>query len=294
MVKRAEIGRVVAIAAIILGLLLMTLNIGGVFVPITEHPTASQTRLHKVNLVRPSFQKSLAALNRLGNSPEQLIAEANQIVAARIVNYWPEPGESDTHTMHSFLENWVLALVQRGEAWLTDLGLRKTDIARVGRRDFRQILAKGVGLCGMAAIALVDYLQEKGTPAKILVLQHHVVAYVSLPSRNYILDPDHGVVIANVPAPPELSIPKIVAAYQKAGYGQAKVQKIARKYAAQMRLYEPARFQNRKRRLLLMANISKWGSPLALIALGGFLVRRAVAQPRGLPHRPAGIFGRAD
>jgi hypothetical protein len=267
-------------AAVTLGLILIIFNIVGLFIPIA---------VHKSNLVRRSYQESLEALNRLDNSlaPEQLAAEANLIIAARIVHYWPAPGKSDHHVMRSFLENWFLAGMQRGEAWLANKGLTEIDIARVGRRDYRPILAKGVGLCGMAAIALIDYLDSKGIQAKLLGLENHVVVYVSVHGRNYILDPDNGVMIADVPTPPGRSIAKIVAAYRDAGYSSAKVQKLERTYAApRMRLYELAGFQGGNRRLLITAEITKWIVPLALIALGGLLLRTSKTHPRR-SERPA-------
>jgi hypothetical protein len=181
--------------------------------------------------------------------------------------------------------------LQRAEAWLANKGLTEIDIARDGRRDFRQILAKGVGLCGMAAIALTDYLREKDTTAKILALGGHVVVYASVRGRNYLLDPDYGVTIADVPAPPERSLSQIVAAYRAAGYWPRKVQKLERKYAAsEMRLYDLTRFQNGKRRLLARAEFIKWLIPLGLIALGGFLARKpSEVDPSPRPHgsRPA-------
>ena len=71
----------------------------GLFAPITEHAATSQK--HKVNLVRPSYEVSLEALEHLDKSlpPEQLIAEANRIIAAGVVHYWPDPGERDPYTM---------------------------------------------------------------------------------------------------------------------------------------------------------------------------------------------------
>jgi hypothetical protein len=90
--------RRVASTAITFGSILLILNIVGLFAPITEHAAASQK--HKVNLFRPSYEVSLEALG-LDKSlpPEQLIAEANRIIAARVVHYWPDPGESDPYTM---------------------------------------------------------------------------------------------------------------------------------------------------------------------------------------------------
>jgi hypothetical protein len=288
--------RRMASVAIALGALLMLLNVAGMWAPIAEHPVALRKPVHKSGLVRLSYQETLDALDRLGNlPPERLITEANRIIAARIVHRWPDPGESDPHTMHSFLENWYLAILQRGEAWLAGLGLMDIDIARVGRREYRPILAKGVGLCGMASTALVDFLQERNIRAKILALGGHVVAYVSADGRNYILDPDYGVTIADVPAPPDRSLPKISAAYRQAGYELGSVQKLEAIYAAaRMRLYELPKFQRRYKRFLLSGAIIKWTVPLLLIGFGalGWLIARP--QPPALPQGAAATPGRAD
>ena len=47
--------------------------------------------------------------------------------------------------MHSFLENWYFATLQRIESWLAKMGVAEIEVARFNRRDFRKILAKGVG-----------------------------------------------------------------------------------------------------------------------------------------------------
>ena len=193
--------------------------------------------------------------------------------------------------MYSFLENWYLAVLQRGEAWLAKRGLAKADIVTVGRRDFRGILAKGIGICDTAAIALVDYLQERGIPAGILALGGHVVAFASAGGRNYIIDPDFGVVVRDVPSPPVRSMDKITAAYRETGRSPKKLLQLEKIYAASpMKLYELDRFQSRWRRLLIRAEIIKWLVPMVLIALGIFFLflRSSRGHPRVLPRGPAG------
>jgi hypothetical protein len=184
--------------------------------------------------------------------------------------------------MHSWIENWYMALLQRGEAWLARRGLAKIDIARVGRRDFRDILAKGVGICGMSALALADYLGEQGQPVKLLLLGGHVVAYASVDGRNYIMDPTYAVIIPNVPVPPERSMSKILAAYSKAGY-LGKLAVMERLYAnSSMKLVEVDRFQRRWRRTLIMANLVKWLVPIALLGLGSALLWRDISGVKRL------------
>lgn len=136
-------------------------------------------------------------------------------------------------------------------------------------------MAKGVGLCGMAALAVVDYLNAQGHTAKLLPLGNHVVAYASADGRHFILDPDKAVFIADVPEPPERSIPKIVEAYSEAGYKPKKLAQLQRQYEqGPMKLFPADRFQRRWRRTLMATEILKWLLPASLIALGAVLVWR--------------------
>ena len=277
------------------GVALMILNIGGFILPIAEHPVASRKHLHKTKLVRPTYQDALQTLSAIDpNLPaEQRIDAANEIIAARIVHYWPKPDKIDPQTMHSFIENWYIAGLQRGEAWLAEKGLAAINIARLGRRDFREILAKGVGLCDTAAMAIVDYLRQSGISAKILALNGHVVAYASMDGRNYIIDPDYAVLIRNVPAPPDRSMPKILAAYREAVRSPEVLLRLEEIYVASpMKLYDIDRYQSRWKRSLIGARIIKWLVPTVLFAMGILLlwdypmVIRA-NRPKGRPRRSA-------
>ncbi len=255
---------------IAVGLFLSTLNVAGLVTAIPEHPIAD-VKTHKHGLKHLSYADALEALSRIdpGLPANERLARVNEIIAARVVHYWPNPGQTDRRVMHSPLENWYMALVQRAEAWLAKSGLAKIDLARVGRRDHRDILAKGVGLCGMAALAVVDHLNEQGADAKILALGGHVVGYVSLEGRNFILDPDKAVLISDVETPPKRSVPQILAAYANAGYDSARIAKLERIYTkSAMKLLTQERFQGRWRRTLFWANILKWLIPACLLGTG--------------------------
>jgi hypothetical protein len=271
---------ILGLGALAGGLALLVLNVAGLILPIPEHPRAQHTK-HKKDLVRPSYEDTLQALSRIDrNLPnEHRLALVNRIIAARVVNYWPKPDEVDVNTMHSFLEGWYMALLQRGEAWLAAKGVVKVDLARVGRRDFREILAKGVGICGMSALAVVDYLGEQGQSAKMLALGRHVVAFASANGRNYIMDPTFAVFIPDVPAPPDKSMSKIISAYSEAGYSGRKLASLEKLYSqSSMKLLEVDRFQGRWKRTLVTARVIKWVVPALLIALGIVLLLKLMSR----------------
>lgn len=282
--------RVLGTSAVAAGLAVFALNIAGLLLPIAEHPKARATSVHKTDLVRPPYHAALNALHQIdrGLPAEQRLAKANEIVAARVVHYWPEPQETDVHVMYSPLENWYLAAIQRIEAGLAKYGLAEVDFARRGRRDYRSILAKGVGLCGMKALALADFFREQGQELRILALGGHVVAYASVDGRNYILDPDHNVFIADVPAPPARSMEKFRAAYVDAGYSGRKLQKLERKYAqSSMKLLEIENFQGSWKRWTNGGRIIKWLVPAVLVLLGGMLLWRGSKQSSNLGLAPS-------
>jgi hypothetical protein len=234
-------------------------------------------------LVRPSYEDTLQALSRIDrNLPdEHRLALVNRIIAARVVNYWPQPDEVDVDTMHSFLEGWYMALLQRGEAWLAGKGVAEIDLARVGRRDFREILAKGVGICGMSALAVVDYLGEQGQQAKMLALGGHVVAFASVNGRNYIMDPTFAVFIPDIPAPPDRSMLKILSAYSEAGYS-GKLARLEKLYSqSSMKLLEVDRYQGRWKRSLITSRVIKWLVPALLIGFGTALLLNLKSRQPG-------------
>ena len=261
---------------IAVGLFLLTLNVVGLVTAIPQHPIAD-VKGHKHGLKHLSYADSLEALSQIdpGLPANERLGRVNEIIAARVVHYWPKPGQTDRRVMHSPLENWYMASVQRAEAWLAKSGFAKVDLARVGRRDHRDILAKGVGLCGLTALAVVDYLNEQGVGAKILALGGHVVAYVSLEGRNFILDPDYAVFISDVQTPPKRSVPQIIAAYANVGYDRERLVLLERIYTkSAMKLFTQERFQSRWRRTLFWANLLKWLIPACLLGTGAALLWR--------------------
>ena len=271
----AALGKSLGYAAIAAGLLLNGLNVAGLLRPISEHSFGQGLATHKTNLDRPSYEASLDALSQIDQSlpVEEQFSAVNRIMASRIVHYWPKSHQIDTEVMHSPFENWVMATAQRARAAARKPA--KAEIARIGRRDHKRIMAKGVGLCGMAALAVVDYLNAQGHTAKLLPLGNHVVAYASVDGRHFILDPDKAVFIADVPEPPERSIPKIVQAYSEAGYQPKKLAQLQRQHEqAPMKLFPADRFQKRWRRTLMATEILKWLLPAALIVLGAGLIWR--------------------
>jgi hypothetical protein len=50
-------------------ILLMTLNVAGLHLPISEHPIAQHTHVHKASLGRPSYEAALQALSRIDPTP---------------------------------------------------------------------------------------------------------------------------------------------------------------------------------------------------------------------------------
>ena len=278
MIWRGSTRRWLGIGALTAGVILMALNLAGLIIPIPEHPESRRTLLHKTKLVRPSYEATLQALSRIDSHLpiDQRFTAVNEIIASRVVHYWPGRNETDPNVMYSFFENWYLAAIQRIEAWLAKAGLAKIDIARVGRRDFRGILAKGVGLCGMTALAVVDYFREHDQPLKILALGGHEVAYASVDGRNYILDPDYNVFIPDVPAPPARSMSKLIEAYSNAGYSHHSLSKLERIYAqSSMKLLDMEDYQGRWKRSINRARLMKWLVPIVLLGLGGIFLWRS-------------------
>jgi hypothetical protein len=84
----------------------------------------------------------LHALDRIDPniSTQERLEAVNRIVAARIVHYWPRTG------------TWRWCRGPRPGS--PRMILQRSTFPGLGRRDYREILAKGVGLCGMAALAV--------------------------------------------------------------------------------------------------------------------------------------------
>ncbi|MBI1303481.1 MAG: hypothetical protein GC172_06800 [Phycisphaera sp.] len=138
------------------------------------------------------------AVRRLGeidpNTEEGLI-EATRIFAAAILHDWPSDVESAVpDRVMRFYEDlplWCDMIAARARGDLAEW----RRLAWLERGRWRSAIRIGVGACSHQAIAISDYLRERGVDARPFGLGGHVVALARTAAGEWIVDPDFALVV---------------------------------------------------------------------------------------------------
>ncbi len=274
--------RIAYTISLVAGLALLLLTLAGLGSLPEPHPQKVGTRQHKRGMPALSESEALAALGQSRSiaDPEARLRRETEIFSSAIVHYWPGiAGPVDRQVLYGPLESWPLALLQRIEVAKLSAGIGKPGLVVLERRSHRAILAKGVGLCSQAALAIADYLGEQGDKVRIAVLQGHVVTAVERAGRHFIADPDFNVVLPFALAQAEQRPEELTKIYLAAGLTPENASRIARIYGPQdNKLVTPDRYMASAMKTIRAAAIAQWAVPLVLIALGAFGLLRARRQ----------------
>lgn len=129
-------------------------------------------------------------------------------------------------------------------------------------------LRRGIGLCSQQAVVVWGILSRQGIPARILALNHHVMALAQVaPSRWWILDPNLGVVIPCGPQEAARRPELVVETLRAAGYPESKLSWAREAFAHQTkRIFSSVEeYLPRRCRLERMAYMGKWLLPVILL-----------------------------
>jgi hypothetical protein len=183
--------------------------------------------------------------------------------------------------MAGFAENWLLATLQRLEVWSQGGSSERLRLAFYERRNYRTILAKGVGICSQASLAIADYLGRQGLPARIASLDGHVVAATEANGQPYLLDADFDVVLPMSLHQAESDAAHVAEAYVRRGYAQPVADRLARLYGREgNQEIAPDDYMPSAAQTLMWTQIGAWTAPLAALAIGLWLAVRSHSQRR--------------
>ena len=134
-------------------------------------------------------------LEQIDPSTEEGLVEATRIFAAAILHDWPSDIESAVpDRVMRFYEDlplWSDMLAARARGDLVEW----RRLAWLERGRWRAAIRVGVGACSHQAIAISDYLRERGVDARPIGLGGHVVALANTAAGEWIVDPDYGLVV---------------------------------------------------------------------------------------------------
>jgi hypothetical protein len=161
---------------------------------LATHPLRLDSAECKPGLACIDADEAIARLEALDPTTEDGLIEANGIFAAALLHHWPRYADEAPPTavrVYEDLPRWldmkISAVLGDRDEWAA--------AAWSERGRWRSAIRMGVGFCSQHAIAISDYLREKGVEARPFGLAGHVVARVQAPGGEWILDPDYALVI---------------------------------------------------------------------------------------------------
>lgn len=166
----------------ILGLLLLGLNITGLFKSLRDEDLYSEITPYK-NDISIRFEEAKKQWDRKDGEPEKEYAlRAATLVNNAMAHYWRDEGIKKYYMQVPVWENYILALKQ------LVTGAEKYEF-----RNYKKAIERGVGICSQPCIALKYMLNDNGIEANLWDIRGHIVVDVTFSDGSkYTLDPDYG------------------------------------------------------------------------------------------------------
>lgn len=271
--RRVSPARLLAVVAMVTGLVLLGLNLYGLTQPLRK-PGLGETDHEALRFIPEqvwSYEQSLEAIDRLNpDHPDQdFLMEANQLVNRILVHVdWNRVDPEEYRQLIPVWENYFLHILGRFS------GLPQFE--RYHFADYRRNIRRGIGICGDAATILSSVLDRYGVDNRIVSFEGHVLVEARTPAgEGLLLDPDFGVELDIPLAQLASALPQVRQRYLDAGYSLRQIDYLMPVYSQPYRLFEDTyHFMSRRYLFEKVSYVVKWGLPLTLITGSGIIFMR--------------------
>jgi len=258
--------RIAATISLLLGIVLIAINVYGEFQSIRRPGLGvdDHQNLRFVPEQVKTFEQSMDEISGLiqYSSKTLLAREANRIVHESLVHVdWKRVDPKEYRQLVPVWENYILYLVGRYS--------KLPQFERYHYASYKKSIARGIGICGDAAIVLTGVLNKYGVESRIVSFDGHVIVeYVNDEGEALLLDPDFGIEL-------DFSLDKLLANpglfrsyYHAAGYSERELNLLTDIFQRNYVLFDDAYHFMKKRFLFEYASyFFKWLLPITLIVI---------------------------
>ncbi len=172
----------------VIGLVLLALNITGLFKSLRNPDLYHEEQTRRVNDIAIGYPQVLQELERKdGESEKEFSIRINKVVNDGLMHYWEDDAVKKYYLTVPVWENYLLNLA----AQIKPKKYRKYEFS-----DYRKNLKRGTGLCSTHCTVVKGVLNENDIEAELLDLGGHVVITAKVKdNKNFILDPDYGIYV---------------------------------------------------------------------------------------------------
>lgn len=190
------------IALFILGLILLAINIFGLFKSMRNPDVYTEPRTGRLNDITIKLEDARKALVRKADESDKVFAiRVNDVVSKSMSHYWKQEAVERYNMRVPVWENYLLFFVN---------SFKKDN--RYEFINYKKGLERGVGLCSSHSIVVQGVLLDNDMEAQLWDIAGHVVVRAKVSEDEwYILDPDYGLVVPHdisaIEADPEIVRP---------------------------------------------------------------------------------------
>jgi hypothetical protein len=174
--------KILKVLLFVFGLILLSLNITGLFKSLRNEELYSEITPYKDDISIP-YSEVKDNLGRMkGESDMDFALRSSKLINHSMAHYWRNEGIKKYYMQVPLWENYVLSIHQRIS------GLKKYEF-----RNYKKVIERGVGICSQPCIALQYLLMDMGIKADLWDIKGHVVVEATFSDgTKFMLDPDYG------------------------------------------------------------------------------------------------------
>lgn len=269
--NRKTIQSITALLLIALGLLLLSINIYGLFKDIRkknlDQVSPELLRFNTDNYL--SYSDSIKKLNAIKYKNHfDYAKKANKLVQQSLTHIeWKKVDSTEFRQLIPIWENYLL--------YFAGTFSNQPQIERYHFIDYKRSLERGIGICGDASMVLSQILDKQGIDNQIVSYRGHVITQITLnENKKILLDPDFGVEI-NMSLE-ELSTNPFGAYsyYLSAGYSKREAQTLVRIYSNKYTLFDNVyAFMPKRYVFEYLSYVLKWLIPIILLLVSLLMLR---------------------
>jgi hypothetical protein len=208
----------IIIISFVFGIILLSLNIYGLFIslrsPLIYNPELFS---HKTSdIITMSETEVFSKISqRKGHTNEEFLEITTDSIHNGMLHYWDDELKNEFNLRIPIYENYILFTL----SYIHPGIFQKYEISGLWEKG----VERGVGWCSQSSCILASALRSNGLKSKVYVMQNHTVALIEVDAKEkkeWIADPDYGVVIRHSIDEVE-SNPKLIKLfYEEKGYDQ--------------------------------------------------------------------------
>lgn len=205
------------------GLLLLLLNMGGVFVSLRNNDIY-QEKTKFENDITLTYKEAKEQIDRKDLDRQSYIKNTVEVVKNGMAYVWDYNKKEKYNITIPARENWLLFL---GKYFYPAI-YNKYEYCNPYKA-----LERGVGICSQQTLVFVGILTDKNIPAKVIGLKGHIISTVEADEKNgewWVVDADYGVIINKSIQEIEKNPELIKNYYEKEGYGKEKIEELKNLY----------------------------------------------------------------